>query len=221
MDDEERASRDYEGQARALREDLAKKFPRVAGPQIDNIFAAAQDHGDMKSDAGLQYLFMKAHDRGGGAIPVARLRFDRRLARPVFRIEVCLFQIGSKHATGIRFETPESSAGEHAYYHAQFFVQFDGAPTRVSGIPDLMPTRQPALPLDARSEIGLLVNALVSIYGLGYLDVLARQHPGQLPRLLKGLHLYPPPSLPAVGTQPAQPVSKKARSRKTRRGERR
>ena len=89
-----------------------------------------------------------------------------------FRIYALLAMLDDKdefRSLAMRFETDEGAIpatgkiGSHDFCHAQFCRSISG---RVQALtPQWMPESQPSFPLDAEDHLGLVLCALVSLYG--------------------------------------------------------
>ncbi len=64
---------------------------------------------------------------------------------------------------GYRFESPDIG-GEHAFFHLQQIIEL-GNGTHALPTPQWIPQYKLAVPLDVKSDVGLLLCMLASIYG--------------------------------------------------------
>ncbi len=112
---------------------------------------------------------------GGHILPVLALRCNFRNTPEEVRLEVGLFLIdvqGELRAIGCRFETPEGTTGRHHYHHAQLFRAYRREAGWSLPGPPWLPIEQPAFVLSASDGVTLLLNLLVSLYGLSCLVTL-------------------------------------------------
>jgi hypothetical protein len=101
-------------------------------------------------------------------VPVLSLWYSARNPRPQLRLRVALFVLDESKqlaAVGVRFESPEGR-GDHDYYHAQLFVEFEKGGGGLPQCPHWLPKKQPAFALNARDPITLLIAMLITLYGL-------------------------------------------------------
>jgi hypothetical protein len=110
------------------------------------------------------------------ALPVMRLSFNfQQNLSPRIRMRVFLFMHHKLEikAQGFRFETPEGEDGAnsnpstHDYFHAQQITGFEKNDDRLAAlVVPWLPVSQPAFCLDACNPVQLVVNFLISLYGL-------------------------------------------------------
>jgi hypothetical protein len=66
-------------------------------------------------------------------------------------------------SVGYRFESPDNP-GEHRFFHLQHIVELGNGVHRLP-TPPWMPQSKLAVPLDVRTDVGLLLCLLASLYG--------------------------------------------------------
>lgn len=121
------------------------------------------------------FLYLQPMESDGKWLPILRLTCDLEGSRPRVWLRVGLFHLdpGSQLAIGFRFESPEGEGeGKHSYYHAQLITgferdrQFYAYHTDSDMFPlTKLPTKFPALPLDAKDPVMLVLCLLLSLYG--------------------------------------------------------
>ena len=125
-----------------------------------------------------QYIYLEPPDRLGPE-SVVLLDGEWRLgARDEFRLRLGIFVPKGNHGdgygfVGYRFETPEG-LGDHDYWHIQPINAFGVAVEPLPEAVPWIPTRLPAVPLDARNIVQLLAVVLIGLNGLsGKEDLIA------------------------------------------------
>ncbi len=117
------------------------------------------------------FLYLEPVTKGRIMIPTFRLKCDFGRDPPEVRCYLGLFLLveGQMRSIGFRFESPECSDTEnrsaHHYYHVQMINDI-GPPDSNIG---WLPTRQPAIPLDANNPVKLILCMLIGLYGLDFL----------------------------------------------------
>lgn len=154
---------------------VSQRYKIFQDVEIEKLLAAGDvfDSLDHK-----KFLLLEPVELGGWMLPVLSFGYDFRRSNPEFRIRLALFLFEELEkreelrAVGYRFESPEGE-GIHHYYHAQGIRAFDkkNEDWRIP-CPDWMPTKQPALALDANSPITLVACILISLYGRAFISEL-------------------------------------------------
>ncbi len=164
----------------------SSQFKVIERQRLQNLLEAFRRGGPLEFGSGQGFLFLEPPRRLLLPVLSLSLEEDRMSAG------VALFTFKSPEeegmafeesvaAVGFRFETPESKGAEHKYHHVQMIRKFnqDSGPD-LPGVPLWFPLSHPAFLISARSPFSLFLGAIISIYGLGYLE-----------REFKGLNLTP------------------------------
>jgi hypothetical protein len=126
-------------------------------------------------EAADHYLFGPVSSVGGIWLPVISVAWDFEHDPAVLRFRVALFveHEGKLAASGQRYETPEGIDGMHNYCHVQPIAAFGKGGSLLPG-PAPVNESQPAIPLDARSPVSVILAALIALYGIDFIRTALR-----------------------------------------------
>jgi hypothetical protein len=132
-----------------------------------------------------RFLYLPPIERGTFTIPVISLWCDFGKSLPLASIRLVLLIRDSEdklRRLGYRFETPHGEGeGRHDFYHVQPIQNvFRSRVGYELSCPPWMPDTHPSFALDARDPVMLLLCALISLYGIGYVETIARSGNGQM-----------------------------------------
>lgn len=191
---ERRAQDKYPQELGSLRMRLATPYPPATEDYITKIFAQGQSSGSMLDHR--QFAHFEAIERGGWMLPIVSVEFDFANDPAVCAVRLGLFLLRQfqddqavHHAVGFRFEMSEGPNSIHCYPHAQLITAWGlgGKDWMNLPTPNWLPISYPALPLDVRTPLGLVIAMFVSLYGGTFWRALSgADFAGQLPPYLEG-----------------------------------
>jgi hypothetical protein len=190
----------------ALRDYLVENYPPCNEATLSGLLPRSKPIRQLDL-LGHRYFVIMEPLTSRPIVPVASVSFDFTGQEPELRLRIGLFLHDNSQAplalcsTGYRYETPESVAGAHSFFHAQPIRSFhQGGDFPLPNVAPWLPLAEPTFPLDARNMVGLIVCVLISLYGMTYLLELSRG--GLLGRVRKFVEQssYPLPVSAADGT---------------------
>lgn len=162
------------GKPERLPHQLGSLYSAVTETFMPGHLDAAAFHGQAKAGSDLnwrdenRFFYLEPLD-DGAIMPLLTVLTSNQWVH--FRVYVLLAMYGNDdelEALALRFETDENGSqtsrglGAHDYCHAQLCTRING---QVGGTVGWLPTSQPAFPLDAEDQVGLVICALISLYG--------------------------------------------------------
>lgn len=152
-------------------------FRRLDPSQLERYFEINLTTGDITEWDGL--AFLPPPRQGPARLPLATLQYDFDAEPPTMDLQIASLMVddgpdGTAISYGYRYETPEARGAEgktsnHGYFHAQPLREVRTAKRgamRLPGCPAAFPDDAPTFPLDCDDPLGLLLCAVVSIYGV-------------------------------------------------------
>lgn len=138
--------------------------------------------------------------KGENAIPIVRCQWD--FEKPGLNLRVILLKKiwgGRKtwESMGFRIDSPEEPSAKHPYWHLQWIKELDETADSIRKITKQdywVPGGKPAIPIPAKDPTDAWILALVSLYGVSYLQKLYRSRgPEQklLGSKLRGMGVLP------------------------------
>jgi hypothetical protein len=180
---------------------IAQNMPPAGARQLEQQFRSKRNRGDFGADVN-GFLHLVPVRPGGGDVLYPVITFAYDWDRHVLRLRLALFKPVSSggrrdlRAVGYRFETPEcwesaddqaetnkdEHGGDHDFFHVQPIcrLQKNLPRTQLPGLKWLN-TTQPSFPVSASNGAGLLLVALIAIYGRD--EIVRRQRASQLKAL--------------------------------------
>jgi hypothetical protein len=149
------------GATQSLYRNLANKYAPCKETYLSSLLRGRVAEMDLVAKG--EFLHLETSKDTNWVVPV--LGFKYRFADDESHLSLRLGLFASDEgAIGFRFEEPEGQ-GSHNFFHTQLIRAF-GKNTFALPTPSWIPTSQPSFPLDAGGPISLLLNLLVSIYGM-------------------------------------------------------
>jgi hypothetical protein len=188
LDDSVEASPDL----RRVYDHIRRDFPPCGESEIEWLLKKAPLSG---SSLEVGFIWLEPMRTTPAAIPVLAFEYSFDARRKVC-LRVAIFVPGDDQypvgAIGYRLESPEGGRS-HNFHHAQHIVDF-GPEARPLPCPRWIPTSQPALPINAKDSVSLLVGLLVSLYGVDsdvVKNLLTTSHGYMVRPHLQGLEWWP------------------------------
>jgi len=173
---------DLDPDLRSIYSYLETRFRRYDESEIQAFVRAHPETGTLHEWGG--YIFLKACRTGEWAVPVLNVEYNFASGKLGLRIGLFLNaadepeRIGS---IGYRFETPDIG-GENPFFHLQHIIELGNGSGELP-TPSWMPQSKVAVPLDVKTNLGLMLCLLASLYGWGS-DVVGHVMNAQYQQLL-------------------------------------
>jgi hypothetical protein len=184
---------DVNSELRPIYAYLESRFPKYEESVIQAFIDANPDGGSLDAWGG--YVRLRPCRTKAWAVPVLMVEYRFKEPRKLgLRLGLFLQEVGADAVAsiGYRFETPDAD-GENAYFHLQHILEL-GNGSGALPTPGWIPESKLAVPLDVRSEVGLMLCLLASIYGWASEEmgqVLNAQYKGMLSTHLQNLQWAP------------------------------
>jgi len=154
---------------------VAGLYPRLADRELER--RLRNETGNLSATN--SYLHLEPISKGPALVPVMDMKWDFTGEAPLMQLRLMLFLSHDDRirSIGFRFESPDANGAMHNYPHVQLISRLevmskrsasDAGMSAANDIPWL-PESQPALPLPTSTPVGLLLCALLSLYGPNYL----------------------------------------------------
>lgn len=165
------------GRREGLQQQLVTRFPPAYGRQLDAILS---QRGDFDTLDGRTWIHGPRVKKGTPALwPVLALRVSGEMDQRQITSRVALFfesegiESEGMQAVAWRFEPPGEGEGAHGYHHAQPISHWRKNDPSLS-LPVSLPvnTSQPAFPLYADDQLGLVFAIVLAVYGMTFLHEL-------------------------------------------------
>jgi len=139
-------------------------FRRCTEEEIEQVIQANPEAGDLHAWGG--FLFLRPCETRVWAVPVMTMEYQ--FAPPPrigLRLGLFLFDNESQSvvSTGYRYESPDAG-GEHDFFHMQQITELGNRAFPLP-TPPWVSQNKPAVPLDAGTDVGLLLCLLAALYG--------------------------------------------------------
>lgn len=153
-------NREGKSEASKIVDRTSNLFPPVPFATLRTLLSSPRRNLDMLESGQFIYLEPVA-SRAGLLVPVlaATYDFEAHPAKASMRLAIFGQHDERLQAVGYRFEY---GAGRHAYFHLQHVVDF--GTSRPLPTATWMPVDLPAIPIDAKSPVGLVVCLLGGLY---------------------------------------------------------